>query len=139
MASRESTFGTMRVWLRLEGLAVLVLAIVIYARTNHSWLLFALLFLLPDVSIAGYVAGARVGAAAYNAVHSLVGPLVLGMVLLVSGAPLAIPLIWIAHLGFDRALGYGLKYPTAFGDTHLGRIGRPGAGAQPREEVRHGR
>lgn len=139
MSNRGGAFGAVRVWLRLEGLAVLVLAVVLYARGDHSWLLFALLFLVPDVSLGGYAAGARVGAAAYNAVHSYTGPLALASVLLVSGAPLAIPLIWIAHIGFDRAVGYGLKYPTAFGDTHLGRIGRPGATAQPREAARHDR
>jgi hypothetical protein len=39
--------------------------------------------------------------------------------------PLAGPLalIWLAHIGIDRALGYGLKYASGFGFTHLGRIG----------------
>jgi hypothetical protein len=37
---------------------------------------------------------------------------------------LSIAMIWLAHIGFDRALGYGLKYQAGFGFTHLGRIGR---------------
>ena len=42
-----------------------------------------------------------------------------------AGRPIYISLglIWFAHIGFDRMMGFGLKYPTRFGDTHLGRIG----------------
>jgi hypothetical protein len=116
-----------RLWLRAEGLAVLALATYLYARGGHSWLLFAVLFLAPDLSFAGYLAGPRLGAAVYNALHSYVGPLILAAVVLAAGRPAALPLIWAAHIGFDRALGYGLKYPTAFGDTHLGAVGRSGA------------
>ena len=39
---------------------------------------------------------------------------------------LSIAMIWLAHIGFDRALGYGLKYVSGFGFTHLGRIGQSG-------------
>jgi hypothetical protein len=116
--------GTVRVWLRLEGLAVFALALLLYQRGDHSWLLFALLFLAPDLSFAGYLAGSRIGAWAYNTVHSYVGPLLLVVVLLSIGEAPAIALIWCAHIGFDRLLGYGLKYPTGFGHTHLGRMGR---------------
>ena len=116
--------GSVRVWLRLEGLVVLALAVYLYARGGHSWVDFASLFLLPDVSFAGYLAGPRLGAAIYNAAHSYVGPLFLAGALPNTGATLMWALIWTAHVGFDRALGYGLKYPTAFADTHLGRIGR---------------
>ncbi len=50
----------------------------------------------------------------------------LGIVL---AEPLAgsISLIWLAHIGIDRALGYGLKYADGFGFTHLGRIGKASA------------
>jgi hypothetical protein len=122
-----AAIGSVRVWLRAEGLAVLAVALVLYARGGYSWRLFAVLFLAPDLSLAGYLAGARVGAAIYNTLHSYVGPLVLAAVLLATGRPAALPLIWLAHIGFDRLLGYGLKYPSAFGDTHLGAIGRRGA------------
>lgn len=116
--------GQPRGWLRLEGLAVLALAILLYARGGHSWLLLAVLFLAPDLSFVGYVGGARVGALVYNAAHSYVGPVLAATVALLTGRPPVLALIWAAHIGFDRALGYGLKYPTGFGDTHLGRIGR---------------
>ena len=89
-----------------------------------SWLAFAVLFFAPDLSFAGYVAGPRVGAALYNVAHSYVGPLILAATLPSVGAGLPLALVWGAHIGFDRALGYGLKYPSAFGDTHLGRIGK---------------
>jgi uncharacterized protein DUF4260 len=118
--------GSVRLWLRLEGLVVLVLAVYLYARDGHSWVVFATLFLLPDVSFAAYFSGPRVGAAVYNVAHSYVGPLLLAVGLLTAGAPLLWTLIWVAHVGFDRALGYGLKYPTVFADTHLRRIGSPG-------------
>ncbi len=123
-AGPGSVHGAVRRWLRLEGLLVLVLSVVLFHRAGHSWVLFAALFLAPDMSFLGYLAGTRPGAAAYNALHSYVGPILLGILLVAAGRSLAIPLIWAAHIGFDRFLGYGLKYPTAFGDTHLGRIGR---------------
>jgi uncharacterized protein DUF4260 len=116
--------GAVRAWLRLEGIAALLLAIGLFAQQGGSWLVFAALFFAPDISFAGYLAGPRVGAAIYNVAHSYVGPLILAATLLSLGTGLTLVLVWTAHVGFDRALGYGLKYPTAFGDTHLGRIGR---------------
>ena len=114
--------GAARAWLRLEGAAALAVAVLLYARGGHPWLLFAALFLAPDLSFAGYLAGPRVGAAAYNLAHSYALPLALGGALLATGYAPAVPLVWAAHIGFDRALGYGLKYPTAFGATHLGDL-----------------
>jgi hypothetical protein len=119
--------GSVRIWLRLEGLAAATAAVYLYARGGHSWILFAALFLAPDLSFAAYLAGPRVGAAAYNALHSYLGPLALAVGLLAAGASPALALIWAAHIGFDRTLGYGLKYPTNFGDAHLGTIGRRAA------------
>ena len=116
--------GSVRLWLRLEGLAVLALAAYLYARGGHSWVLFAALVLVPDLSFAGYLAGPRAGAAVYNALHSYIGPLALAVALLATDHSPAVALIWAAHIGFDRLMGYGLKYPTGFGDTHLGAIGR---------------
>jgi hypothetical protein len=121
----ELAHGPVRAWLRLEGLLTLVVSAYLYARSGHSWLVFAALFLVPDASFAGYLAGPRIGAIVYNIAHSQVGPLLLAIAALTTGATFMYPLIWAAHIGFDRALGYGLKYQTAFGDTHLGRIGRP--------------
>lgn len=111
--------------LRLEAAAALAASLAFYARSGEGWVMFGLLFLVPDLSMLGYLAGRGVGAAAYNAAHSYLAPAALGAVALIFAPPhlLGIALIWIAHIGFDRLLGYGLKYATAFGDTHLGAKG----------------
>ncbi len=108
--------------LRLEGAALGVGSVALYAAGGHSWLTFAALFLAPDLSIAAYFAGPRVGAAVYNALHWTVPALALaafGWAAPSSGA-LAVALIWLAHIGMDRALGFGLKYGAGFRNTHLG-------------------
>ena len=122
--------GSVRLWLRLEGLVVLGVATWLYARGGHSWALYALLFLAPDLSFAAYLAGPRAGAAVYNLAHSYVLPGILVIAWMATGRPPVPSLIWLAHIGFDRLLGYGLKYPAGFGSTHLGGIGR--AGSRPR-------
>jgi len=118
--------GGPRLLLRVEGLALLIAMVALYAWQGTSWWLFAVLFFTPDLSFAGYLLGSRPGAIVYNTVHTTVVPgAVLGIGVAL-GQPLAVALalIWLAHIGFDRALGYGLKYPDGFGFTHLGRIGR---------------
>jgi hypothetical protein len=114
--------------LRLEGAAVLVAALWAYALLGASWGLFAALLLTPDLSMVGYAWGPRVGAAAYNAVHTYLFPVVLAAVGAMTGWALALPLALIAaaHIGMDRALGYGLKHPTGFHDTHLSAPDREG-------------
>ena len=116
--------GPVRLWLRLEGFVVLVAATWLYARGGHSWALYALLFLAPDLSFVGYLAGPRVGAVAYNLAHSYVVPGILAIAWIATGRPPVPSLIWLAHIGFDRSVGYGLKYADGFGSTHLGAIGR---------------
>ena len=105
---------------------ILSLAVFLYVRGEGGWLLFALLLLAPDVGMLGYAAGPRVGAFTYNAVHATVGPAALAVVgiLADSSVALSVALVWFAHIGMDRALGYGLKHTSDFRDTHLGRIGR---------------
>lgn len=114
--------GGPRLLLRLEGLIVLSLAAAVYAQLGMGWTLFAILFLAPDLSMLGYVFGPRVGAGFYNAGHSYVLPAMLGATGYAAGAPLlgSIASIWVAHIGFDRLVGYGLKYADAFKHTHLG-------------------
>lgn len=111
--------------LRLEGLAIGLAAAGAYAAIGGDPLLFVVLVLLPDVSIAGYLAGSRVGSLAYNVAHVLALPLaVLGWGLW-AGVSLgvAVGLAWLTHVGADRALGLGLKYgDAAFRDTHLQRV-----------------
>lgn len=110
--------------LRLEGAAILAATVFLYARGHFAWWLFAVLFLSPDISMLGYLANAKVGAALYNLVHTYGSPVVLLLVGWSLTAPEVMPygLIWLAHLGFDRMLGYGLKYPTQFRDTHLQHV-----------------
>jgi len=118
--------GGVRAILRIEGLAMLAAATIMYGKSGFGWSTFALFFLAPDLSFAGYLLGNRVGAFTYNAAHSYIGALACFSAGLVLAAPAleVAGLIWCAHIGFDRALGYGLKYSAGFGFTHLGRIGR---------------
>jgi hypothetical protein len=117
--------GAPRLILRLEGAALLLVAAFFYWRLGGSWIDFAVLFLTPDLSFLGYLLSPRAGAIAYNAAHATLGPLAVLLLGACLGSAIAehIALIWLAHVGFDRALGCGLKYASAFGDTHLGRIG----------------
>jgi len=118
--------GGVRTLLKIEGLALFVVATLLYGQHGMSWWLFALLFLAPDLSFVGYLAGPRIGALIYNAAHTTLFPIALGVVGVVTSSPAAraMTLIWLAHIGIDRALGYGLKYEGGFGLTHLGRIGK---------------
>jgi hypothetical protein len=86
--------------------------------------MFALLFLAPDLSMLGFLAGLKIGAACYNFFHTYTLPLAIGAAAYFEGAHvlLCVCVIWIAHIGFDRVMGYGLKYASAFKDTHLGRV-----------------
>lgn len=115
--------GGWPLWLlRIEGAELLGVAVVLYGEWGGSWGVFAALFLAPDLAFVAYAAGPRRGAAAYNLLHTTTLPLLLGMAALAAGrpAPAALGLIWLAHIGFDRMLGYGLKYGSGFGNTHLG-------------------
>jgi len=120
------TNGAVRAWLRLEGLAAFAAGLAVFGASGGNWLLVVPLLLLPDVSAVGYLAGPRVGAFTYNAIHNWVP----GLAVLALGAWLASPAvvlagsILVAHVGMDRAVGYGLKLPSSFRDTHLGRMGR---------------
>lgn len=110
--------------LRLEGLAVATGATVLYFHEDFGWIAFVALILAPDLSFAGYAFGPRVGAIAYDSLHTEIFPVALGTlgVVAASGPATKVALIWLAHIGADRLLGYGLKYPTAFKDTHLSRV-----------------
>lgn len=112
------------VLLRLEGVALGPGALALYVDGGYSWLLFALLGLAPDLAAVGYAAGPRIGAVAYDLAHVEAWPVALGVVgaLAASDGAIAVALVWLLHIGFDRALGYGLKYPTAFKETHLQRV-----------------
>jgi len=112
--------------LRFEGLAVAVLTAILYARSGASWWLFALLWLAPDLSMLGYLAGRFWGARVYNSVHAYATPIALAVSAFAVGAHALLPIaiIWANHIAVDRLLGFGLKYPAGFGWTHLGRVGK---------------
>lgn len=103
-----------------------IIALLAYSRYGAGWGTFVLFFLAPDISFLGYLAGPKAGAVSYNLAHSYAGALAC----LAAGEVLSTPvllcagIIWCAHIGFDRALGYGFKYASGFGFTHLGRVGR---------------
>ena len=127
--------GHVQALLRLEGAAVLAGSVLAYRALGGTWMEFALLFLVPDLSMAGYLLGRRIGAATYNVGHTylasaalaLSGALLTGAGYGAGGGAIVfyqLALIWSAHIGFDRLLGYGLKYTHAFSATHLGWRGR---------------
>ena len=120
----RSLEGMPRLLLHLEGAAVLAGSLALYFHEGFGWLPLLLLALAPDLAMIGYAAGERVGAAAYDLAHNDVLPIALGVVGVLGGRDLAVQLalIWLAHIGVDRLLGYGLKYPGSFKDTHLQRV-----------------
>ncbi|WP_035676196.1 DUF4260 domain-containing protein [Bradyrhizobium liaoningense] len=125
-AETGAATGGVNILLRLEGLTLFAGMVTLYWAWEGSWLVFAVLFFAPDLSFLGYLADAKFGAMVYDAAHSYMAPvalLTLGFGL-ASPLTLSIALIWLAHIGIDRALGYGLKYSAGFSFTHLGRIGR---------------
>ena len=113
-----------RLLLGLEGAAVAAGATVLYFDGGHPWWLYLALALAPDLSMVGFVAGARAGAATYDAAHTYALPVALAVIGVLAGADtaVAVALVWLVHIGVDRAVGYGLKYPTGFKDTHLQRV-----------------
>jgi Domain of unknown function (DUF4260) len=120
--------GRMKRLLQAEGLALLVASLTAFSTLNASWWMYAVLFFVPDISFIAYLVNPRIGAYVYNALHSTIGPIllaglawwfgfdILGQVLI------ATAVIWIGHVGFDRMLGYGLKYASGFKETHLGKL-----------------
>ena len=130
-ATNGAATGGVLTLLRWEGIALFAGPTLFYLISGAPWSLYALLFFAPDLSFLAYLAGPRIGAFVYNALHATIGPLMLVLVGLVLAEPLfgSISLIWLAHIGLDRGIGYGLKYTTGFGFTHLGRIGKGAAKA----------
>jgi hypothetical protein len=121
----EETTPWVRRWLRAEGAVGLAFGWLMWTAARGEPLWFAVLLLVPDVSMIGYLRGPHVGAITYNLLHNWV----VGGGLMLAGLAIGSPLlgqvgaILVAHTGIDRLLGYGLKYPTSFKDTHLGRLG----------------
>ena len=130
-----SVKGHLRTLLRLEGLTIFVASLSAYIHAGYPWKTFFILFLFPDISFMGYLFGKTPGCITYNTFHSYTFPLVLGLIswhFLFSGIQCFI-LIWLAHIGFDRFLGYGLKYPQGARYTHLGLIN---LGRKPHKKIK---
>jgi uncharacterized protein DUF4260 len=110
--------------LHIEGACVGIVSCTLYQQVHGHWNWFLVLLLVPDLSMLGYMINKPIGAACYNFVHTYSVPLLLFCALRFLGNQSWdwLILIWIAHIGLDRALGYGLKYPSAFKDTHLNRV-----------------
>ncbi|MFZ4927568.1 DUF4260 domain-containing protein [Chryseobacterium sp. Mn2064] len=116
----------MKLQLKLEYAAFLLLGIYAFAQTEYSWWWFALLFFAPDVSMLGYTVNTKTGAFLYNLFHHLG----VAIIVYLAGVYLSLPYLQLtgtilfSHSAFDRILGYGLKYPDSFQNTHLGKIGK---------------
>jgi uncharacterized membrane protein len=115
-----------RLLLRAEGASVLMASLFAYSRFGSDWSTFAWYLLVPDLAFLAYLGGSKIGALAYNTTHSYVGAVLALSIGVSQSSPLVISasLIWFAHIGIDRTLGYGLKYFAGFGFTHLGRVGK---------------
>lgn len=113
-----------RVLLHLEGAAVLVVATAAFFRLGHPWWLFLLLIIAPDLSLLALAAGPRVGGLIYDMAHTMIWPIILLGVGWWLGASLAVAVAlgWLAHLGMDRMVGYGLRYLDGGKESHLGRV-----------------
>ena len=122
-----------RPWLRAEGVATFAAGLAGFLFLGLPWWAFVLLLIVPDASMAGYLRGPRVGAIVYNVGHDLLtGVAVAGVGLAIGLAPVAAAgAILVAHSGMDRMAGYGLKLPSSFKDTHLGRIGAATKAGRP--------
>jgi len=112
--------------LKLEELSLLGLSLFLFSGLDYGWGWYALLFLTPDLSMVGYLANPRFGSWTYNLIHHKG----LAVALYLLGYLFSTPWLMFAgtlllgHSSFDRVFGYGLKYPDAFQNTHLGVIGR---------------
>lgn len=117
----SGVFTKPEILLRIEGAFDLALSLIFFQAIQGNWLLFILLLLVPDLAMLGYLRGARLGTVCYNLVHTLVGPFLIVAYAYLTKSLWLLPyaLIWTAHIGLDRMLGFGLKYPTRFADTHL--------------------
>ncbi|CAA0100906.1 Uncharacterised protein [BD1-7 clade bacterium] len=117
--------GKIKVILRFEGAAILMMAALAYYQLSFSWVDFAWMFFIPDIALLAYLYNTKLGCISYNLTHSLIGALLVLTFGFTTHLQLGIQagLIWVAHIGFDRALGYGLKYSQGFSYTHLGKIG----------------
>ena len=112
--------------LRIESFAIAAMVLFFFNVSSGNWLLFAIMVLVPDLSMLGYLAGPRMGAIIYNSAHNYAAPVGLAAFGWFGnqGMLVTLALIWMTHIAVDRALGFGLKSVSGFKETHLGRLGR---------------
>lgn len=110
--------------LHLEGLTVFCLSLYLYWLNGFSWILFFVLILAPDLSMVGYLKNNKFGAFLYNIFHTYTVSLLIIFLGFILSNPtlLSVGIIWTTHIGMDRMVGYGLKYPTSFKDNHLNHL-----------------
>jgi hypothetical protein len=134
-ASEGTVVGAPRLWLQLEGGTLLVGSLIAFSTTHRSWWLVPLVLFIPDLLMAGYLGGTRIGAHAYNLAHSSPLPaLMVGYGWWQNRQLfLALGLVWLGHIGMDRLLAFGLKYPDHFQHTHLSSPHNSSEGQQPVE------
>lgn len=110
--------------LRIEGMALLLAALVAYQQLGFTWWVFVLLLLWPDIAFLFYLLDKNIGVFVYNLLHTFIGPIILITAAYFLSWPVGIQfsLIWFAHIGMDRLVGYGLKYSGEGKDTHLTRV-----------------
>jgi multisubunit Na+/H+ antiporter MnhB subunit len=114
----------MSLQLKAEELLMFIATLIIFPFLGYSWWWFAALILTPDVGMIGYLANTKVGAITYNLTHHKAIAVIVGLAgyyfnnneLQLAG------LIMFSHSSLDRILGYGLKHPDNFKNTHLGKI-----------------
>ncbi len=123
-ADQKSSVSLPNALLRMEALVLLIGGILLFANAGGVWWVFLVCLFVPDLSAIPYMINLRVGAVSYNLVHTYAMPLVLLFAALSSEntALVQIAAIWLAHIGMDRVIGYGLKYASGFKDTHMQRV-----------------
>lgn len=110
--------------IRTEGLTAFLASLYFYNYFAGSWLLFIALFFAPDISLFGYLRDNKTGSVIYNSVHNYILAFVVIMsgIVMVNSNLTSIGLILSAHVGMDRFLGFGLKYPAGIKNTHIQKI-----------------
>jgi hypothetical protein len=105
------------------GLFATGLAISVVVTQHTSWWQLVVLAIAPDLALLfGAGPGLERGqlhpraVPFYNAVHRFWVPVLLVGITILLQAPawLAGGLAWVAHIAFDRSLGFGLRSPEGF-------------------------
>ncbi len=122
-----SVVGAPKLVLRIEGAVLFVASIALFAIQGQAWWLYPALLLVPDVFMLGYLRNTKLGSITYNLGHSYPAAALVTAFGFILASPLTIAIgaIWFGHIGWDRMLGYGLKYGTSFKHTHLGDLEKP--------------